>query len=157
MSLLTTGEVVQFAVRIEENGYNFYKNFAGTLKNEQERSLFDFLAEEELKHVAVFKKMLGGAGTSKTRLNYPDEYSAYLQAYADNLIFTEGSLKKEIEKIKDLRAALDFGIRRELDSILYYQEIKAFVPENDADRIDGIIREERSHFLKLTGMKKEIK
>lgn len=156
MSLLTTGEVVQFAVRIEENGYNFYKNFAGTLKNEQERSLFSFLAEEELKHVDVFKKMLPGAGASKPRLNYPDEYSAYLQAYADNLIFTESSLKREMEKIKDARAAVDFGMRRELDSILYYQEIKAFVPRNDAGLLDEIVREERTHFLKLSGMKKDL-
>ena len=157
MSILDTGEVVQLAVRIEENGYNFYKKFAGTLKNEHERSLFGFLADEELKHVDVFKTMLGDAGASKRRLNYPDEYSAYLQAYADNLIFTESSLAKEMDKIKDVRTALDFGIRRELDSILYYQEIKAFVPKNDADRIDGVIREERAHFLKLSGMKKELR
>jgi rubrerythrin len=157
MSILTAGEVVQFAVRIEENGYNFYKNFAATFKNEQERTLFSFLAEEEMKHLAVFKKMLGDVGASKPRLNYPDEYSAYLQAYADNLIFTESSLKKEIDKIKDVLTALDFGVRRELDSILYYQEIKAFVPKNDADLIDGVIREERAHFLKLSGMKKDLK
>jgi rubrerythrin len=157
MSLLTTGEVVQFAVRIEENGYNFYKNFSVALKNEQERSLFGFLAEEELKHVDMFKKMLGGAGEAKPRLNYPDEYSAYLQAYADNLIFTENSLKRETDKIKDARAAVDFGIRRELDSILYYQEIKAFVPPGDAGLLDEIIREERKHFLKLSGMKKDLR
>jgi rubrerythrin len=157
MSILTAGEVVQFAVRIEENGYNFYKNFAATFKNEQERTLFSFLAEEEMKHLAVFKKMLGDVGASKPRLNYPDEYSAYLQAYADNLIFTESSLKKEIDKIKDVLTALDFGVRRELDSILYYQEIKAFVPKNDADLIDVVIREERAHFLKLSGMKKDLK
>jgi rubrerythrin len=157
MSLLTTGEVVQFAVRIEENGYNFYKSFAGTFKDEHERSLFNLLAEEELKHLNVFKKMLGDVGASKPRLNYPDEYSAYLQAYADNLIFTESSLKKEIDKIKNARTALDFGIRRELDSILYYQEIKAFVPKSDADLIDKVISEERMHFLKLSGMKKDLR
>jgi rubrerythrin len=156
MSLLNTEEVVQFAVRIEENGFNFYKNFAETLKNEQERSVFGFLAEEELKHVNLFKKMLGDVGSTKPRLNYPDEYSAYLQAYADNLIFTESSLKKEIDKIKDVRAAVDFGMRRELDSILYYQEIKAFVPKDDTNLVDEIINEERKHFLKLSGMKKDL-
>ena len=157
MSILTTGEVVQLAVRIEENGYNFYKTFAGNFKNEREKSLFDFLAEEELKHAAVFKKMLGSVDAAKPRPNYPDEYSAYLQAYADTLIFAEGALQKEIGEIKDVRAALDFGIRRELDSILYYQEIKAFVPRSDADLLDGVIREERAHFLKLSGMKKNLK
>jgi rubrerythrin len=148
---------LQLAVRIEENGYNFYRSVAGTLGNEREKSLFDFLADEESKHVDVFKKMLGGVTAPKTRPNYPDEYSAYLNAYADNLIFTEGSLKKEVEKIKDVRAAVDFGIRRELDTILYYQEIKAFVPAGDTGLLDDVIREERTHFVKLSGMRKDPK
>jgi len=32
MSLLSASEIIQFAVRIEENGYNFYQRFADTLK-----------------------------------------------------------------------------------------------------------------------------
>jgi len=157
MRIMNPGEVVQFAVRIEENGRNFYRNFAENLKAPEEKAIFGFLADEEEKHVKLFEKMLSGLGEGRPRLNYPDEYYAYLQAYADNLIFTVDSLKKEAAKITNAKAAADFGIRRELDSILYYQEIKAFVPKSDADVVDQVIREERKHFLKLTQMKKEMK
>ena len=50
--------------------------------------------------------------------------------------------------------ALEFGIRRETDSILYYHEVKKFVPEARQGAIDGIIEEERRHFVRLHEMKK---
>ena len=74
--------------------------------------------------------------------------------HSEDLIFTEASLQKAVERIKDTRSACEFGIRRELDSILYYQEIKSFTPEEEKDIIDDIIKEERSHFLKLTEVKR---
>jgi rubrerythrin len=63
-------------------------------------------------------------------------------------------MDKQLSKIKDTSAALDFAIQRELDSILYYHEIKKLVPAAQHDAIEKIIEEERKHFLSLTAMKK---
>jgi rubrerythrin len=155
MALLTAHEVFQFAVEIEKNGERFYRSFAKTLPGSLETKLFAYLANEETKHRQNFEKLSESVKDSKPTVAYPDEYSTYLQAYADNLIFTEDSLKKDVEKIKNAKEACEFGIRRELDSILYYQEIKTFVPEKERDEIDTIIGEERQHFIKLTEMKKK--
>lgn len=156
MSLLSSGEVVQFAVQIEENGYHFYHSFAQKLQAEAEKEIFNYLADEEAKHIKTFKKMLKNIETFEPPTSYPDEYFAYLQAYADNLIFTKDNLEKETAKIKTSKDAANFGIRRELDSILYYQEIKSFVPEKERDIIDDVISEERKHFLKLSDLKKNL-
>lgn len=155
MALLTAQEVFQFAVKIEENGEKFYRTFAENLPGSLESELFTFLANEEVKHRQTFEKLSGSIQDSKPTVSYPDEYSAYLQAYSDNLIFTEDSLKKDVEKIKNAKEACEFGIRRELDTILYYQEIKNFVPDKEREQIDTIIGEERQHFIKLTEMKKK--
>jgi rubrerythrin len=64
-------------------------------------------------------------------------------------------MDKELAKIKDTIAALDFAIKRELDSILYYHEIKKFVPAAQYTAIDQIIAEERKHFSKLSAVKKQ--
>jgi len=156
MALLSVAEVFQFAVKIEENGFAFYNKYAGTLPEGRSRDMFSFLADEERKHIAIFSGMLKKIDEFKQTLNYPDEYFAYLQSYADNLIFKKGDLEKEIANIKGAFAAIDFGIRRELDSILYYQEIKSFVPEKDSHLIDDVIGEERKHFIKLSQFKKEL-
>lgn len=156
MALVSAAEVFQFAIRIEENGYDFYSKYAQKLDSDSEKEIFEYLADQESKHVKTFARMLKDVETFKQPVNYPDEYFAYLQAYADNLIFKPGDLEAEISKIKEVGDAIDFGIKRELDSILYYQEIKSFVPEGERSHIDTIIDEERKHFTKLSEMKKNL-
>jgi len=137
MSVFAASDIVEVAIRIEENGVNFYK-FAGQIaKKEDEKKLF--------------------AGMEKSNLteSYEGEFGAYLRSYVDNnLIFTKEIMDKQLSNIKDTAAALDFAIQRELDSILYYHEIKKLVPAAQHDAIEKIIEEERKHFLSLTGMKK---
>ena len=156
MSLLSSGEVVQFAVQIEENGQRFYRGFAQKLQSEAEKEIFNYLADEEATHIKTFETMLKNIEKFEPPTSYPDEYFAYLRAYADNLIFTKENLEKEAAKINTSKEAANFGIRRELDSILYYQEIKSFVPEKERDIIDNVISEERKHFIKLTDLKKNL-
>ena len=90
--------------------------------------------------------------------SYPGEYEAYLRAFADEHVFSKektGGLMAK--KVKDVKEAVQFGIEAELDSINYYQEIKRFVPDYQEDAIEKIIEEERSHFLKLSDIKKTLK
>jgi hypothetical protein len=65
--------------------------------------------------------------------------------------------EKELPAVKDTFSAIKFAIQRELDSILYYQEIKKFVTKDQHDLIDGIIEEERRHFLKLSKFLKKLR
>lgn len=156
MALLSASEVFQFAVKIEENGFAFYNRYAETLPSGKSKEMFTFLADEEKKHIKVFSDMLGKIEDFKQTVNYPDEYFTYLHSYADNLIFKKGELEKEISAIEDEKTAVSFGIRRELESILYYQEIKSFVPDKESHLIERIIAEERKHFTKLSQLKKEL-
>jgi len=72
------------------------------------------------------------------------------------VIFIKESQEKELAIIKDTASAIDFAIQRELDSILYYQESKQFVHENQQKLIDDIINEERKHFAVLSDLKKSL-
>lgn len=145
-------EVLQFAIKIEENGWEFYKKFADLVDNEKIRQLFVLLADEEIKHKEIFEAMLPEIEKYEPQEVYPPEYFSYLRAYADNIIFKKG-LDEELQKKLDAVAIIDFGIRMELDSIAYYQETKNFIPASQKNVIDRIIEEERKHFLKLTNFK----
>lgn len=147
------GEILQFAIKIEENGWEFYKKFADLVDNEKIRELFVFLADEEIKHKETFKAMLPEIEKYEPQAMYPPEYFAYLRAYADNIIFKK-SIEKELPKELNSISVIDLGIRMELDSIAYYYETKNFVSENQQNVIDRIIEEERKHFLKLSELKR---
>jgi rubrerythrin len=155
MSVFAASDIVEVAIRIEENGVNFYKFAEQIAKKEAEKKLFAELAQAEVAHKIIFEKLLANVEKSNLTESYEGEYGAYLRSYVDNnLIFTKEIMDKQLSKIKDTAAALDFAIQRELDSILYYHEIKKLVPAAQHDAIEKIIEEERKHFLSLTEMKK---
>jgi rubrerythrin len=148
-------DILEFAIRIEENGANFYRYAVQIVKGEDAKKLFTRLAEEEGSHKRTFEKIY--ANMEKTNLpeSYDGEYRAYLHDYVDNsIVFSKEAMEKELAKVTDSLSAVDFAIRREMDSILYYSEIKRFVPAGEQSMIDKVIEEERRHFSILSEIRK---
>jgi len=156
MSLFEPSEVFQFAIRIEENGEKFYRQMVQKFEDPKVKELFSYLADEEIKHKKTYEEMVSKIEKYEPFETFPGEYFAYLRAYADKIIFTQKEFDEEIAKIKDINAALDYAINAELNSILYYQEVKNLVSENQRSTIDKIIEEERRHFVKLSEIKRTI-
>lgn len=148
-------EVLQFAIKIEENGWNFYNKVAEANEDKKIKDLFTFLADEEVKHKETFEAMLPEIENYEPREVYPPEYFAYLRAYADNIIFKKGE-EKELSSDLEPVSAIDFGMIIEVDSIAYYNEVKNFVSLQQQSAIDKIIEEEKKHFLKLSELKKTL-
>ncbi|MEA3432530.1 MAG: ferritin family protein [candidate division WOR-3 bacterium] len=157
MGIFKASEIYQFAIRIEENGEKFYRKMAEKLENANMKKVFTYLADEEVKHKKTFEDMVSKVEKYEPPESYPGEYFAYLRAYADNIIFSQEKLEEEMSKIKGAISAIDFAIQQELDSILYYLEIKNLVLGSQRSLINGIIEEERRHFVKLSGLKKAMK
>ena len=155
-SQFEASDIFEIAMRIEENGGNFYRYAVQVAKEEDAKEMFGWLAGEEDKHKVLFKDMLSKIEPQTPPESYPGEYGAYLHDYADNnLIFKKEVMDAEMARITDTLSAIDFAIRRELDSILYYHEIKGFIARDQHESIDKIINEERKHFRTLSEMKRK--
>lgn len=148
MSAYDVREVLKHAMVIEENGYKLYTFLAQKSQEPEVKQLFNFLAEEEGKHKQTFGGILGALQDLTPVETAPTEYFDYLRAYTTTSIFHELS-EEEMHKLSDLASALKYSMDRESDSILYYHEIKAFLPESEHDLLDRIIQEERRHYVKL--------
>jgi len=156
--MFKAAEILKTAVRIEENGIVFYREMVKKFEKKEFQDVFNFLAEEDEKHRQIFEDMLAKTEPYEMVGSYPGEYEAYLHAFADEHVFSKEKTGQIMaKKIKDIKEAVQFGIEVELDSINYYQEIKRFVSEHQKDIIEKIVEEERSHFLKLSGIKKTLK
>jgi len=149
-------EIFGAAIRIEESGKRFYRKMAEKVEDDDKRELFNYLAEEEIKHKKIFEELISKVKQPKPLENYPREYFTYLKSYADKNIFNLDEIDEEIEDISDMKEAIDFAIGRELDSILYYQELKTVVPKDHHKFLNEIIKEERWHFTRLTELRKSI-
>ena len=157
MPVLDASEIYEFAIRIEENGEKFYRHAGQVCSSDPEVvKIFDMLANEEVQHKKIFQDLLQKAPKSPLPEKFPGEISGYMEAYTQNLIFSKEAGDDPWCAVFDTRSALEFAIRRELDSILYYQEAKGMVGDEEKKLVDRIIDEERKHFMKLTELKKKL-
>lgn len=154
MSIFAASDVLQFAVRMEENGGLFYRKASELAGDSEAKKLFGYLASEEAEHKKTFEKFLSQVTLYEPTEEYPGEYLAYLHNHIDGKVFFAGDA--DMTKAIDVASALDFAIQREMDAILYYTELKAFVNAEDQVAIDKIIDEERKHFAQLSEIKKNM-
>lgn len=147
-------EIIKFAIRIEENGRDFYKKMAKKMKKKSTKELFDFLAEQEIKHKDIFQDFLSFIERFKPEESYTEEYFSYLKAYADDNIFSkEKKGRMMASEINTPEKAIDVGIGIEKDSIYYYLELEKLVPEDKKKIVQKIIEEERKHYMKFKKLK----
>lgn len=155
MQVFAASDIVEVAIRIEENGINFYKFAEQIARQEDAKKLFSQLAQAEAAHKRTFEKFFADMEKYNPPEQYAGEYSAYLRNYVDNnLIFTKEIMDRQLAKVTDTVVAFEFAMQRELDSVLYYHEIKNMVPAAQHEAIDKIIEEERRHYTMLCDMKK---
>ena len=57
---------------------------------------------------------------------------------------------------EDLKRALWFALRRELDSIIFYGELRKLLPSEPASALEKIINAEQGHYQALEKMMKSL-
>lgn len=70
MSVFAASDIVEVAIRIEENGVNFYKFAEQIAKKEDEKKLFAGLAQAEVAHKKTFEKLFAGMEKSNLQESY---------------------------------------------------------------------------------------
>lgn len=150
----TPAEIVETAIRIERNGVEFYRYLSENAESNDAQDVFSFLAAEEEKHIGVFRDMLDEVADYTPRYSYPGEYGLFLDELADSAI---DSLKnyQDALKTKGFEEAIKLGIKVELQSIVFYSEFFALLPDRLEDSIKRIIDEEKKHYLELKVIEKK--
>lgn len=107
---MTIHDVVNFAIRIEENGERFYREAAEIITNRPVKELFERLAKEEIVHRKTFERLLSGLGDYQPQETYEGEYLAYLKDYIDGkVLFKDHPKIPELAKASSVLGALDFA------------------------------------------------
>ena len=153
-NLFAGSEVVEMGIEIEKNGKDFYETLTKQSKNDKAKEIFQFLAGEEAKHIADFKKILDAVHKYEPPESYPGEYFAYMKALASTHVFTQkGKGVEAAKKAAGDKDAIVAGIGFEKDSIVFYDGMKRVVPASNLKTIDELIAQERAHLLKLYELK----
>ena len=154
MNVFAASEIVELGVQIEKNGRDFYNAVAEKSKDKKAKDIFEYLAAEEEKHIAVFQKILNSVEKYQPSESYPGEYFAYMNALASDHVFTKKNKGEDVaKKTKSDKEAVEIGIGAEKDSIIFYEGMKKVVPRNDHSLLEQLIAEEQAHLTKLSELK----
>jgi len=152
--ILSASEAVELGIQIEKNGYDFYSILSRKINDPVLVSIFDLLAKEEEKHIAVFRKILDGLDGSGVEVGVGNEYLAYMSSISHQYVFTENLKGREIaQKISTALESIDLGIGFEKDSIIFYQGIETIVPMNEKGIVSELILQEEKHLKRLLDFK----
>ncbi len=156
----TGKEIIEMAVRIEENGYRFYKDAAENAMTTQLKELFTLLAEEEKHHVISFTEIKSSIADDSPPPEFDPfiaDANAYLKSMADYEVFTEPDDGDKLsDTIFDEKQALEYAINMEKDSLLFYYELIKMVTEKDTVVLEKLIAQEKEHLRKLTIQRDEL-
>ncbi len=153
--LLDVREILEFAVYIEQNGYEFYVGAMKKFGEPRITELFQYLADEEFKHEEFFKKLLEQSGGIQGESRDP-EYQAYMREFckAHSLADREVTAAR-LAKASGLEEVLDMAMGFEKDSIIFFSELQGIYAKGKSAAVDKIIQEEMGHLRKIFLMKRE--
>jgi rubrerythrin len=156
----TGREIVEMAIRIEENGMRFYADAAKATKIDRLKELFKALSEEEARHINLFtelKQEVASDSPAEGFDPYVAEATQYLKAMANTEVFKKPDEGEKLAgEVFDEKNALDIAIDREKDSIIFYYEMQKMIREKDSHVVENLIDQEKDHLKRLTEYMEEL-
>lgn len=158
MEGFSKNEAIEIAIQIEREGKDFFEAVARASKDDEVKTVFEWLASEEERHMMVFESMRGDA--EKLELAGPydwEEAGRYLRAVAEERVFPGlAEAEKVARGMTDLQRVFRFAIQIERDNILYFHELRDLIAEKDRGIVTKLIDEEKSHIRRLVELRESM-
>ena len=147
--MFTMSEIIEFAIRIEENGEKVYRDASEKVSDPTLVSLLQWLADEESEHVQWFSELKGTIQEGLVDPKVGEMGQSLLLEIVGDQTF---SLKeRDISTIADLKEVLKIALDFEKDTVIFYEMMGSFVQEDEAlAKLDQIIQEEKRHVRTLS-------
>jgi len=146
--MFSIGDILDLAIRIEKNGEMVYRKAAERASRQSLASLFESLANEEVRHAEWFSDLKDKVNKTTEDPRLEEMGKKVLQGILGDQTF---SLKESgLEKMEDVEDVLKAAIEYEEDTALFYEMIRSFLDDDETLRhLNAIIEEENSHITLL--------
>ena len=151
--------VIDYAVRQEEHGVNFYTKAAEKFRGTELAGLFMKLAREEAKHLRELMDVQAAALRKGVEECFHDvEVDEYLDAVIREGLLPGGDKAVErLDQVKTVEDACRIAMQAEKNAILLYTELaKRSKDRGQKKTLEAMIREEKTHMAKIASMRADI-
>jgi rubrerythrin len=146
--MFSAREILDFAIRIERNAEDLYREAASKTENPELGSLLLFLAEEERRHAEWFQQRretikLEGDEAEMERL-----YGTLLRDMIGDQTFSLA--EADLSRMDQVKALLELAVEFENDTILFYETLHSLIDDDHVSaRLREIITDENGHIQML--------
>jgi rubrerythrin len=155
--LFTARDVAEAAVEKEKQRRQFYAAVTEQATDPKMKKLFEFLTEEEDRHVAAFEQIRDGISKDAPPLpEYAEDMDAYMDSMIDDRLYSDVDSAEFVKGAVESKDAIRMAIGFEKDAILYFREFLPYLSEDDQQVVQGLIDEEKGHIRMLGKLKKEL-
>jgi rubrerythrin len=142
--MFTMREIIEFAIRIEENGQKTYREASEKASDPALVSLLQWLAHEESEHVRWFSDLKKTANYEGVDPELEEMGRSILLGIVGDQAF---SLEEwDLSAMADLKEVLKIALDFEKDTVMFYEMMGTFVQEDASlAKLNQIIREENRH------------
>jgi rubrerythrin len=154
--IFSAREIAEEAVEKEKKRREFYATVSELSADEDIRDLFQFLTEEEDKHVAAFVQIRDNLPKETPSIEYSEDMQAYMNSVVDDRLYSEIDSKDFVQKAMNTSDVITLAIGFEKDAILYFREFLPYLTESDRKIVEELIEQEKGHIRKLAEMKRRM-
>ncbi len=130
--------IIDFAVKNEVEAYEFYKNAALKVKDEQLKGIFEDLAKEEKEHKRFLEEFLA-SGVEEMKLDEMKDYK-----------ISETIDKPRLSVDMSFTEAMELAIKNEEEAMDMYSNLaEACLDKEQKDLFLNLVEMERTHKVKL--------
>ncbi len=151
-------EVMEMVIATERSGQVFYQNASKLARQSNLKELFQYLAEEEEKHLKTFQGLynLLKEKPETTPYNW-EEAKLYLEALVDSKFFAGPdaaiNLAKEArDELEVINSAMSF----EKETLLFFYQMLEMIKSQEQELVKKRIGEEKKHIQRLSTMKSKL-
>jgi rubrerythrin len=151
MALLTGDEIIEIAMRLEENGEAFYNSAAEKATTPDVKALFEDLAVQEQYHRRAFQQMRRDAMEWALTEEQWDQFQAYTDALLQQSFFAKPQAALNLAaKAEDESSALQAALDFEKEAMLFFYGLQDVVKGTDKQVVERIVQEEKQHIARLS-------
>jgi rubrerythrin len=150
--LFSISEVIDMAVQLERNGERIYRSALDNVRDAGLKHLLAWMADEENRHAKWFSALR----STSVIIEDNDALKAMNQSLVDDFLGDQAFSLKDVDfsVVRNINELLAVFIEFEKDTILFYDILVAFMPDEQArENIRRIIAEEETHVEKLKTFK----
>jgi rubrerythrin len=154
--IFSAREIAEAAVEKEKRRKTFYAKVCELSTNKAMKDLFQFLTDEEDRHVAAFTQLRDSLPKETRAEEYDEEMEAYMDSVVDDRLYAKIDSADFVSNAIDANTVFQLAIGFEKDAILYFREFVPFLSDADRKIVDGLIEEEKGHIRKLAEVQKQM-